>query len=110
MLQWFISFSEFTEFSESSAPFRKNSNGSLWLSLSRTSVNISTRQCTCHLVPVPVPVYLVETPRTVNNPTGANVHYCPDFGHLGEVAQSRFNAHTGLFPILHWSHAVRIDH
>ena len=26
MLQWFISFSEFTEFSESSAPFRKNSN------------------------------------------------------------------------------------
>ena len=25
MLQWFISFSEFTEFSESSAPFRKNS-------------------------------------------------------------------------------------
>ena len=24
MLQWFISFSEFTEFSESSAPFRKN--------------------------------------------------------------------------------------
>ena len=27
MLQWFISFSEFTEFSESSAPFRKNSNG-----------------------------------------------------------------------------------
>ena len=26
MLQWFISFFEFTEFSESSAPFRKNSN------------------------------------------------------------------------------------
>ena len=29
MLQWFISFSEFTEFSESSAPFRKNSNSFL---------------------------------------------------------------------------------
>ena len=28
MLQWFISFSEFTEFSENSAPFRKNSNPS----------------------------------------------------------------------------------
>ena len=27
MLQWFISFFEFTEFSKSSAPFRKNSNG-----------------------------------------------------------------------------------
>ena len=27
MLQWFISFPEFAEFSESSAPFRKNSNG-----------------------------------------------------------------------------------
>ena len=25
MLQWFISFHEFTEFSESSTPFRKNS-------------------------------------------------------------------------------------
>ena len=25
MLQWFTSFSEFTEFGESSAPFRKNS-------------------------------------------------------------------------------------
>ena len=38
MLQWFISFSEFTEFNESSAPFRKNSieldkKNSIWKEL-----------------------------------------------------------------------------
>ena len=42
MLQWFISFSEFTEFSESSAPFRKNSISSFSFRFRRfVSVEIS---------------------------------------------------------------------
>ena len=31
MLQWLIGFPEFAEFSENSAPFRKNSNGNFVL-------------------------------------------------------------------------------
>ena len=44
MLQWFISFSEFTEFSESSAPFRKNYSvfrTVIWVRPNRVSVVFS---------------------------------------------------------------------
>ena len=48
MLQWFINFSEFTEFSESSAPFRKNSNNhfSSLCALRDAKLKQCMRQCT----------------------------------------------------------------
>ena len=40
MLQWFISFSELSEFSESSAPFRKNSI-TIWRTVASELVEFS---------------------------------------------------------------------
>ena len=52
MLQWFISFSEFTEFSESSGPFRKNSNRSFIGKLSTYAQRLTrTSDCDSKILP-----------------------------------------------------------